>query len=413
MSRRAGLLLTGSVLIFLTFMRYGVPALGWVVFVPLLVFAGECSTPKRHLALLGTLLVAFTLAVGKMATAEIPWAPVQLGALTGLGGITFLLALGSGLGAAAPSAGVRAVRGDVVAFGALLLCALLHGALRLGRASPGPAVRVAGVSSPVTHAEFREATRDVDAVRRFDAERFARTARAADRGATVVVWDEVATLATATGEAALAARGRSFARERGVMLVMAYGVAESMRPFHYVDEYRVFLPDGTLADDYVERHPVPVDPNTPGTAHARVVSLAGTRFSGGICYDCTFPHVARDNAGDGADVALVPSSDWRGIDPQHGRMAIMNAVAVGLPMLRPTRAATSFATDAYGRVLGSRRWDQSGDGVMVVDMPAARVPTRYARTGAAVPLLALAFLAAAGLRAARVPRVARLALRPS
>ena len=480
MPRRAALLLTGSIFVFLTFMRYSVPALGWIVFVPFLLYAAESTSLKSHLILLGTLVLAFTVAVSKMATSEITWAPVplfalpiaisyfvalslaglahrrlsarssaytfaaaavalgwvqytftgggswgvlahtqvenlplvQLAALTGLGGITFLVALGSGLAAAALG-GVRAVRTDIIGYGVVLVCVFLYGELRLGRTSPGQLVRVGGVSTPVTHKEFREAAAGIDTLRRFDDELFARTARAADLGAKVIVWDEIATLTTMKGEAGLSERGQALARDRGVMLVMAYGVVESMHPFHYINKYRIFLPDGGLADEYVKRHPVPVDPSTPGTAHARVATLGNTRFSGGICYDYTFPHVARDNAVDGADVALVPSSDWKGIDPQHGQMAIMNAVAAGLPLLRPVRAATSFASDAYGRVIGSMRWDASGDGVLVVDMPNKRVPTLYARTGEIAPLVALAFIVMVGLRSVAATHAPRIVLRPA
>src|SRR5262249_991942 len=151
------------------------------------------------------------------------------------------------------------------------------------------------------------------------------------------------TVVSVAGEAALTSRGQAFARERGVMFLMAYGVATSMRPFHDVNKYRTYLPDGTMADEYVKRHPVPGDPDDVGTAHARVVTFGGVNAPGAICYDYGFPAIARDNAVDGASVALVPSSDWRGVDPEHGQMAVMNAVAVGLPMVRPVRAATSIA----------------------------------------------------------------------
>jgi len=98
------------------------------------------------------------------------------------------------------------------------------------------------------------------------------------------------------------------------------------------------------------------------------------------------------------NLALVPASDWRGIDPQHGRMALMNAVAVGLPLVRPVRAATSIATDQYGHVLGSMRADRQGDGVMVVAVPSERVPTLYTWTGEVVPLVALAFCVLVAVR---------------
>jgi apolipoprotein N-acyltransferase len=329
---------------------------------------------------------------------------VQLAALTGIGGLTFLVALGSALAAAALSCGVRVVRGDLAVFGLLLGISILYGEERLSRPAPGPSVLVGSVVSPVSHDEFNRALANVDTLRRFDGELFARSARAADHGAKVIVWNELATFVSLANEPAFAARGQTFARERGVMLVMAYGVVESLGPFRDVNKYRIYLPDGTMADEYLKRYPVPGDPDEVGRAHARLVNFGGVNYAGGICYDYGFPNIARDNAVDGADLAVVPSSDWRGIDPEHGEMAMMNAVAVGLSMVRPVRAATSFATDQYGRVLGSLRPDGLSDGVMVVAVPGKRVATLYAKTGEIVPLLALGFCVLAAVFAIVVPR---------
>lgn len=473
-ARPAFLLALGSALIFLTFMRYSLAELGWVVFAPFLVFLHRRGTLRQHLALLATLLVVFIATVGKMVSAEIPWTPVpmfaiplqlsyfvslsvagvahrrlgvrwgvysfaamvvvmgwvqysftpgaswgilahtqadnlplvQLAALTGVGGITFLVALGSGLAAAVWSSGWRAVRTDLVVFGVLLMSALLYGQLRLAMPAPGATIRVGAVVSPVTHKEFLPAIVNVDTLRAYDDELFARSERAVALGAQVVVWNEMATLTSVAGEAALVARGQAFARAHGVLMLMAYGVIDSVQPLHDINKYRIYLPDGTMADEYVKRHPVPGDPDQTGSAHARVVSFAGVQFSGGICYDYSFPDIARDNARDGAGLALVPASDWRGIDPLHGRMSLMNAVAVGLPMVRPVRAATSTASDQYGRILGSLRADAAGDGVMVAAVPSGRVPTLYAMTGELVPLIALAFCVLVAVRVLRARRVA-------
>jgi apolipoprotein N-acyltransferase len=175
------------------------------------------------------------------------------------------------------------------------------------------------------------------------------------------------------------------------MLVMAYGVIDSLEPLHDTNKYRMYLPDRTMGDEYVKRHPVPGDPDKVGRAHARAVSFGGVTYAGAICYDYGFPEIARDNVRDGADLALVPSSDWRGVDPLHGRMALVNAVAAGLSMVRPVRAATTIATDQYGRLLGSMRADGESDGVLVATVPTARVPTIFARTGDLVPFVAMVF----------------------
>jgi apolipoprotein N-acyltransferase len=332
---------------------------------------------------------------------------VQLTALTGVGGITFLVAIGSGLTAGAWTGGVAAVRTDLGLFVLALASVVVYGELRLGNQAPGTFVRVGGIVSPVTHKEFRLARADVDTLRTLDDELFARSAKAAQLGARVVVWNEMATVVSIAGETALTSRGQAFARERSVMLMMSYGVATSMRPFHDVNKYRIYLPDGTLADEYVKRHPVPGDPDDVGTAHARVVTFGGVNYTGAICYDYGFPAIARDNAADGASVALVPASDWRGVDPEHGQMAVMNAVAVGLPMVRPVRAATSIATDQFGRLLGSL---PAGDpsGVMVIAIPSERVPTLYARTGEIVPFVALAFCCFTFVRTWRTRRTSKV-----
>ena len=69
------LLVSGGALIFMTFMRYSLPVLGWVVFAPFLVFLHQRSNGRRHLAVLAALVVAFLAALSKMATPEIHWAP--------------------------------------------------------------------------------------------------------------------------------------------------------------------------------------------------------------------------------------------------------------------------------------------------------------------------------------------------
>lgn len=172
---------------------------------------------------------------------------VQLTAITGSGGMTFLVAMGSGLAAAAWSGGVRSLRVDFALFAALLGTSLLYGQLRLSRPSPGAPVPVGAVVSPVTHKEFHAAAAGgVDSVRSLDDKLFRRSARAVDLGARVVVWNEMATLVTVDGESALAARGQAFAAERGVMLVMAYGVIDSLEPLHDTNKYRVSSPERAI-----------------------------------------------------------------------------------------------------------------------------------------------------------------------
>src|SRR5262245_48617315 len=90
--------------------------------------------------------------------------------------------------------------------------------------------------------------------------------------------------------------------------------------------------------------------------------------------------------------SMLMRTRWSRTPPsEHGQMALMNAVAVGLPMVRPVRAATSIATDQFGRLLATLRSDGVSEGVMVVAVPVSRVHTLYGRTGEVIPLLGVAF----------------------
>lgn len=325
---------------------------------------------------------------------------VQMAALTGIGGITFLVALGSSLTAAAVSAGWRSIRKDLLGFGVVLGAILLYGEIRLSSPAPGPEIRVGGILSPMPFHDYHAAVNDFKPLRQYEEELFARTERAADLGAQVLVWNEMSTLVSPESEASLVDRGQALARRRGVLLLMAYGVLTESRPFQWVNKYRLYLPDGTMADEYLKRHPVPGDQDVAGHVHARVVPFGGVNLSGAICYDFDFPHVARDNANDGAGLVLVPASDWRGIDPLHGKMAVMNAVASGVSLVRPVRAATSMAIDPYGRLIGSMPAGAPGEGVLVSAIPGGKVRTLYAKTGELVPIASLAFAIVTLLRLA-------------
>ncbi|MBF0292560.1 MAG: hypothetical protein HQK86_10440, partial [Nitrospinae bacterium] len=140
-------------------------------------------------------------------------------------------------------------------------------------------------------------------------------------------------------------------------------------------------------------HPVPGEGSVAGKVPAKVIDTPYGKMSGGICFDYNFPHVVLDNARGGAGLVFVPSGDWRGIDPLHSGMARFNAVAGGISMVRSVRGATSFATDPYGRVRGSLRFGEGGDGVMIASVPVNKVETLYARTGDVLPYIALAFCA--------------------
>jgi apolipoprotein N-acyltransferase len=174
--------------------------------------------------------------------------------------------------------------------------------------------------------------------------------------------------------------------------VMAYGVLASASPLRIENKYLWIRANGSLADEYWKRHPVPGEGSIPGKKAAQVIAFPEGNLSGAICYDYDFPQIALSNVRAGAGLAVIPAGDWRGIDPLHSDMARVMGVATGMSILRSVRSATSFASDPYGRVKAAMRFYEPGAGVMTADLPAVAVPTLYARTGDVLPWLAVAFL---------------------
>ncbi|MDH4183464.1 MAG: hypothetical protein OEV92_04525 [Nitrospinota bacterium] len=326
---------------------------------------------------------------------------VQLTAIAGLPALSFLVALGSSVTAAVARQGFGPVKAHVALFAALFLSAQGYGQWRLAQDAPGKTIRVGAVASPLPVARFREVINDTSIARAWDDELFARTALAADLGARVVVWNEAATLLSRDDEAALVERGRKLAQERGIDIVMAIGTLLKKEPLSWDNKYYWIGKTEAVADIYRKLHPTPWEASIPGDADAAAVEVDGLKLTGAICYDYDSPQIALANAASGAGLAVIPSSDWKGIDPIHSHMARMQGVAVGISTFRSVRAATSFAADQYGRITGAMRFN-SPTGVMVADLPVERIPTLYAATGDILPwFMAIFSLATIGLAAAR------------
>jgi apolipoprotein N-acyltransferase len=263
------------------------------------------------------------------------------------------------------------------------VAALGFGTLRLASPVDGPTVRVAAVTvdfpAPLTSMEQLRGAEDL---------LFARSALAASRGAQVVVWNEVATLVDPVEEPALVARASAFARTHRVDLVAAYGIVRSRAPFRYENVYRWFGADGAPVERYA-KHFLPIgEPAVAGTEPLRAHDRPWGRAAGALCYDYDSPALARAHARDGAGVVLLPSSDWRGIDPQHTELARVRAIEGGFSILRPVRAATSAAIDPQGRFRATLSPWEENDRVLVATIPARQARTLYAAAGDA-PALAL------------------------
>jgi apolipoprotein N-acyltransferase len=95
-----------------------------------------------------------------------------------------------------------------------------------------------------------------------------------------------------------------------------------------------------------------------------------------------------------ADIMLVPSNDWREIDPWHSHMARFRAIEQGFNMVRHVSNGLSLASDYQGRVLASMDHFATDQREMVAMVPTRGVRTLYSLIGDLFAWVCVAGLAA-------------------
>jgi len=303
---------------------------------------------------------------------------LQLASLVGMAGVGFLVNLvASALEAlwANPTTGRR----PLAFAAAAVLLSFGFGAHRLASSPPGEPVLVAAIGTDSTVSGWPLPSREELAA--VEARLFERTAEAAKAGARLIAWTEAANAVMPDDEAAFHRRLQSAARTHQVELIAGYVLPLAGSPPRYENKYAWVRPDGTVDHVYRKHHPVPGEPATPGVEAFRTVETAAGRATGAICYDFDFPALALAQARLGIDLAVVPSSDWRGIDPLHTQMAAVRAIEGGFSLLRSTRFGLSAGVDAYGRPRGWSSSFEAAPRVLLVALPRHRVPTLYTVIG--------------------------------
>ena len=346
---------------------------------------------------------------GALAYTQAGWpAMLQLASVTGLWGISFVIALAGSAGAALLTD--RRDRRPAAAFAGVLGAVLLFGGVRLLTAGTTTGtVRVAGLAAKPADLALIYATKagcgaDACAAARADAHAtfdamLRRTQDAARRGAQLVAWSEVAGTVFADEQATALARLSALAhRERVTVAAGLWIVRPGVR--RWENKALLIGPDGRVLAAYLKSHPVPGDLDLIGPGVLPVVATPLGRLGLAICYDMDFPDLARTAAD--ADLMLVPGSDWDAIDPLHPSMVAMRAVENGYAVVRPSRQSRSVVFDAYGRAAGSAEWRGAAEPTVGATVPRGGVVTLYGRMGDWFALAAMTGLMALLVTAGRV-----------
>jgi apolipoprotein N-acyltransferase len=407
---------------------YSISVLGSAVFA-ILPYLIDRLLARRLGGLLGTLVFPLAVAtVGYLNAVVNPFGTfgnpaytqygnlplLQLVSVTGIWGIDLVMSWLAGLCNWAWERGFAwpRVRGVAALYTSLLALVLLFGGARLALfPAQGSTVRVAGISpSPAlvaaadkqvpqklsgTETQAQRALISQANAPVFDA-LLARSETEARAGAKIIVWPECSGGVTLVqeDEAILLARASALARTTGTYLDLGLCelLSHPVRSSFFTDEIILIDPTGSVVWRYQKAHPVPGEPWPAGDGQVPTVQTPYGRLANVVCFDADFPGTMRQAGQAGADLMLVPSKDWREIDPSHSQLITFRAIENGYSLVRQTSEGLAMTVDYEGNVLGVSDYFTTDPQVMVTYVPMQGVRTIYATIGDLFAWLSIAGL---------------------
>jgi apolipoprotein N-acyltransferase len=188
-------------------------------------------------------------------------------------------------------------------------------------------------------------------------------ARAAAKGARLVVSPELGFTPTKQEKAKLIERLCEVARRNNVFLFVGYwDVVEN-------ENRCVFITDeGKLAGEYVKTHLTPFENFTKGSGEPVVVEIRGVRVGAMICQDDNFTDISRRYGRAGVDIMCVPTLDWRTVKDAHLQSSIHRGIESRYAIVRAASNGISAIISAKGKMLARKDHFAEGPGVIVAEV---------------------------------------------
>jgi apolipoprotein N-acyltransferase len=352
---------------------------------------------------------------------------VQLASVTGVYGLSALVALVSTAAAAVTISRRRVHRQGAVVVIVTVVVVALGGAVRVGwgaLTTGGRPMRVGLVQGSVEQVDKYD-TRFRDAILR----RYLDLSRETiDAGANLVVWPEASTPFYFDTNTILAAPVRAVAAQTRTPFIIGtdeMSAPERDRPERYYNSAVFVGADGRSKGTYRKMHLVPfgeyvplrralffvaplvesIGDLSPGTEPV-IFDADGRRVSVAICYESVYPEILRSFVVRGSELLITITNDaWFGRSSaayQHFAQGSLRAVEEGRYVVRAANTGVSGAIDPYGRVLV--RTDLFVPVSLAVDVRLLDGRTIYSRIGnlfAWLSTIAAGWVVVAGRRRAR------------
>jgi len=311
---------------------------------------------------------------------------MQLASVTGMIGITFLMGWFASVANWAWENRGRSVEilPGLAAFGVVLAAVYLFGFIRLNLAptsETGNTVRVAGII-PASLSGISD-VRNID-LQEYREAYFNKTVLESQAGARVVVWPEISGFGPTSDEKSLITRAQEVARQNEIYLAIPlYTYPDNIDSGQLAEnKLLLFDPAGNIVIEHIKYGGHVFEGNRiQGNGKLQTVETPFGVISGVICYDGDYPAIIQQAGWKGTSLMLVPSKDWREIDPVHTHMAVFRAIENGMSLVRQTDDGLSIAVDPYGRVLAQTDFFGASDRTMVAQVPVKHVTTVYTLFG--------------------------------
>ena len=316
---------------------------------------------------------------------------VQLGALTGLWGIGFVVML-------LPAVAVTAflTRGKermriAIAGIAIAAAVLIYGAWRLYSTPAASSTVLVGLAeSHIPEHMFPDTDQPTMALMRGYAQQVQTLAA---KGAKFIVLPEMTAVVPDALVPQIDALFQQTAHTAGVQVLL--GILH-VTPHAAYNEGRLYSASGTIETVYRKHHLVPVAEGrtTPGTDISVLSQPIGT-IGVEICRDMDYPELARRYARDNVGLVLVPAWEFGTDELWHGHMSLMRGIEDGFSMVRSAKAGFLTISDDRGRVLAEKLTTSNRPfTTMLAEVPIRHDPTLYQKWGDWFAWLNLAVLAA-------------------
>jgi apolipoprotein N-acyltransferase len=271
---------------------------------------------------------------------------LQVGALTGLWGISFVVMLLAPMLATVilGRSGIR--RRAAIALAVAAVCILSFGTWRLADTPRAPHSVLVGLAASDRYAKFPSTgEKRMQLMRLYAGE----AQSLAAHGARIVVLPEMTALIPDSLSGQVDELFEKTAREAHAQILL--GVLHAT-PSGTFNEARLYSESGAIDGVYRKHHLVPVmeSGTTPGTqidVFSQPVGTVGVE----ICRDMDYPALARRYGKAGVGLLLVPAWDFDVDRWSHGRMALMRAVEDGFSVVRSVKLGLLTVSDDRGRVL--------------------------------------------------------------